>query len=270
MKDLWLVSRITTHVVEVFVKKVFLPPEENPISTALNPYKVWIEGLIIFPGYTNLLSILVTARKMGRHWQAKPQVSDYIQLTRFIDKDNMDRISCDWCSIVNGYLELMLDAMEGESAEAILKAQNLPYTLTKISLMSLIFVPYSSVDDDVDLTDETIAAFIASKGISYQSTDKKALYRFIRDIILLRHITSQLESRWCPFAYTEELLYSREYWSTDLDEVRATLQQLSKVNCKDCIRDLNRLAQISQEVVSVFEPYLERLQNYLSRGLKKA
>jgi hypothetical protein len=265
MKDLWLVSQVTAHTVKVFLKKTLGSPEENPISSALNPFKVWVEGLVIFPGYTNLLSVLVTARKMGQHWQARPNVDDYIQLTRFIDKDNMDRISCDWCSIINGYLELMFDAMEGETAENILKIRNLPYTLTKLSLFALVFVPYSAVDDDIDLSDERIENFLRTKGISYESEEKKTIFRFIRELLLLRHICGQLESRWCPFGYTEQLLYVREYWATDIAEVRATLQRIGKINCKDCVRDLNQLVPLSEQISSIFEGYLAQVQAYLSR-----
>lgn len=262
-KDLQLVTKITAHTVKVFTKKTFGSREDNPISSALNPAKVWMEGLVIFPGFINLMSILVTARKMGEHLQANPELAEYIQLTRFIDKDNMDRVSCDWCSIVNGYHELLVDAIVGEKASAILKIQNIPYSLTKFSLLALSYFPHAAVSRPEPLSELEIEEFLSARKITYEADEKKAIYRFVQDLLACRRICAELESRWCPFAYLEELSYERSYWATDVGQIKELLASFGKVTCTSCVRDLNQLYTGNPAKESVFVAYLNQIQGYL-------
>jgi hypothetical protein len=63
--------------------------------------------------------------------------------------------------------------------------------------------------------------------------------------------------------------YDREYWGTDIQQLCDTLSRLGKVNCKDCIKDLNRLHGRAGIKPSIFEAYLQRIQSNLESTVQK-
>lgn len=247
--------------------------ENNPIGKSMREY--------IFSNYISLPTnaietvfmisplnlVLVwyverTAKLISKHLEYDLSVSEYIQLTRFIDKQGFDRINCDWCSIVNGFNEFYTEAMKYNKASDILSTKNIFLFMASTTGAISSINPLSCFHGTKYCTKEEALQFVEENEISCRNEfEKIAVINHIKRVLSFKNLVAEVEKRWCPFGYMQDLKYERNYYGTDLEKTCEELRKLGKVSCEHCITILNENKNPSEK--SVYENFLKRLTSTL-------
>lgn len=252
--------KIMAHSAKVsFDGRYLKPASYNPITSIISKIGSKIEGYVIFPTIFHLNVCLTSSKVIGKYITHSKNINDYIQLTRFIAHNNMDRMSCDWCSIVNGMLEFNLDVIKGNAANNILKLNNFGLTVVHYALTTLRHIPTSAVTNSCKFTNNDVLTFIHKNNISYKDNELSKLITLVKKLLEIKEAVSQIESRWCPFRYLGDIAYEREYWNTNLEEVARMLQEHGKVICNTCVKEANNKFGIDNCVPSIFQPMLNKM-----------
>jgi hypothetical protein len=212
----------------------------NPIIKSVGLRRNLLEAILIFPNPLYIKAIIKTTELANKHLVTDKEIFDYIQLTRFLGYDNLDRMSCDWCSVVNGFCEFLLASIEGNSVENILKLKNV-YFVGMFNTLKLVLKLKNSVDptESYIVSDEYVSQFIQSKNIKNFQGDVEFI-KLIKFFIEFRNLVACIESRWCPFNYLKAIAYHRDYWGSDIEKISKTLQEKGKIVCNECVDFLNK------------------------------
>ena len=255
--------KIMVHAAKVCIDGCFKPASYNPITSIPSLSGSRIEGCVIFPSIFHLKTSLTPVKIIKKHITHSKNIKDYIQFTRFISRDNKDRMSCDWCSVVNGMLEFILDVIKGNAASDILKLNTFGLTLTHFALTSLQHIKTSVVTNSCKLTNDVALSFIHENKISFKDSELTKLVALIKKLLEIKEAVAQIESRWCPFGYLGDIAYERKYWNTELEAVAHMLQENGKLVCTSCIQEANEKFGINNGIESVFQPLLDKMSALL-------
>lgn len=269
--------KIVAKTVRLCLEYIYKPASENLIVKAIYSDRkfvgrvvITVEGWSIMPNFVYLRGILKMCERIGKYLPNELNIHEYVQLTRFIEKDNLDRLSCDWCSLVNGFNEYTLDVIKNRDADDILKIDTIYHDICRFGIKLPMYLSSSStITNEYKCSEESAMNFIVQNGIVYNADNRLKLVKFVQKLLELRNIAAMLESRWCPFRYMQNMAYERYYQGTDLEEITETLRNYGQVVCNQCVRDLNRLHPATAPVKSVFEPYVAQMENYLSVDRRK-
>ena len=149
------------------------------------------EGSIITP--KNMISLIIVKNMYNsvKHILIAP-IENYVSFTRLNLSDN-DRIHCDWCAIVNGFLKLYIDSIifhiKNNNIHLIKNIRTIDTKICKNYIKS------ATIFRDKKITKFDIDIFIKDTFIKYPSS----IYSIIYDISSLSLYLEQIELRWCPF-----------------------------------------------------------------------
>ena len=151
---------------------------------------------------------------------ARASFSNYVSFTR-AKFSLWDKISCDWCSLVNGVAEYIIEslhtALESGSNDVLLLQ---PLSNWILSVRYLRYLPYSVVrhlydSDTVDQDKSNLLELLNSNFPSLDRNQYQAMCRIIHQVVEFKVIVSLLERRWCPFMHLKKMAYRREYHCFD-------------------------------------------------------
>lgn len=160
------------------------------------------------------------------------------------------RFSCDWCSLVNGVAEYIVEnlhsALEAGSDDILLLQ---PLSNWILSVKYLRYLPYSVVrylyDSNMVDQDKSNLLELLNTNYTYLNRDrKKVICRIIHQIIEFKVIVSLLERRWCPFMHLKKMAYRRNYHCFDsrardhIELVGELLKEMGCVNIFKCDIDI--------------------------------
>jgi hypothetical protein len=200
---------------------------------------------------------------IGKYLKHQENMDDYIQLTRFISSDGMDRINCDWCSIVNGMSEFYISTMKGNKGYDILKTSSFLFYLNYYEAKLIGMIPKSYFVGYEECSDEDVNQFIVDNDIKVDSVIEEKLLKFyLKRVITLIRIFAHIETRWCPFGYMQDMAYERNYHGTDLGAIVTELRQFGKVVCTSCVSKLNQSHGIVDAKESIYADFVSRAKKY--------
>ena len=238
---------------------------------------VLIEGISIAP----LFVVLIANFNLYDSWRfliSDLNIDDWISLTRF-KSHPLDRIWCDWCSIVNGVNEMIYHKIKtinvNQLNDKFHEKNNGIIPLYLKYLMSLKYVPgtvYCDHRNDIVLSIEQNE--ILERIIDPIVKDK------IKNFLLFYNTVKLTEKRWCPFKYIKDIIkYDREYYCFNSDE-ETNLHMAGKIlreyglieNCNsictnehtsvhDYVSAINNSTAIIKTVSpSIFDEYMSMLR----------
>lgn len=231
----------------------------NPIVHSAWPHSDWREVITILPLPNYLVALNNVFKVVGESIVHENNLRDYIQMSRFIEQQNLDRLSCDWCSIVNGSLEFVLDSIGGNKASDINKLNTAMLTLMHNMLLGLTKNPGRFPDNDYSVYDSEVDAFIENKKIVLEFGEYVKLKNTIKKFLELKKLVEAVETRWCPFRYLSDIAYERNYWGTDVEGIAELLRTSGRITCESCVPTVNSLYAVTTPKSSVFEDYVNNL-----------
>ena len=252
--------KIFNHTIKVVTNQLyhhFMSSEIiNPITHSVWPHSNWSEPITILPLPIHLYELRKTIKTVCDNFSYDCDLSKYIQLTRFIQYQNLDRLSCDWCSVVNGSIEFIVDSFKQNSAHNINKLNS------NLNVSNGMLLRLANKDNyDYAITDSEIEYFIKQNQISFEESELVLLKKTLKKFIELKNIVGIIESRWCPFRYLSDIAYQRHYWGTDVEEIAKLLSSSGRIDCTQCVPLVNQKFGIKPDKLlpSVFEDYVNEL-----------
>lgn len=189
-------------------------------------------------------------------------VEKYISFTRF--SRGSDKISCDWCSIINGCMELLVDIiysnLNNESVEKILDVKEL--SLNTILFTNKYMYHSKHVKEDLDKYYKRIDKQIDSK---YREPLKKVIY----NLLTVRSVIECIETGWCPFKHMTEIDFDRAYYkynSNDVTELKIAsdiIKENGSIKCDSCVKLLNDSNSLNKAAYTIFDKYMEHVKQIL-------
>jgi hypothetical protein len=163
-------------------------------------------------------------------------IDDYVTFTR-LKISERDRIYCDWCSIANGTIKLIIDS--------IIKLKDIETNKLKDinlfnSYLLLRWIKTATIFREKKINSHDIDDFIYK---TFKKYDNK-LNKLIRLISELYLVTEQIELRWCPFRSMIDYYrnYDPRYLPINKDTIYYAGEILSKydtIECHFCNKILN-------------------------------
>jgi len=223
----------------------------------------------IWPTAHPLITMLALYRQYSWLNFTEDDLSHYISFTRF--GSGMDKLSCDWCSIINGLNELTLDKLKHVSA-----------------------VPDGSSISEVTSLMESYEHFPKSSDVSFKPTAAQlAAYDLpastIAPLLEWRNAVEYIEQRWCPFKTLQRLNFNRSYYAfstedrEELMQAQAILKEKKRitgadVTCESCNKVINeQLIKFQPDEPSLFDrkgaaglSYMDRLKCALGIECREA
>jgi len=223
----------------------------------------------IVPTANALIAILALYRQYSWLNVTEDDMSHYISFTRF--GSGLDKLSCDWCSIINGLNELTLDKLKHVSA-----------------------VPDGSSISEVTSLMESYEHFPKSSDVSFKPTAAQlAAYDLpastIAPLLEWRNAVEYIEQRWCPFKTLQRLNFNRSYYAfstedrEELMQAQAILKEKKRitgadVTCESCNKVINeQLIKFQPDEPSLFDrkgaaglSYMDRLKCALGIECREA
>jgi len=155
-----------------------------------DPIISYYEGIYISPSNIILLVIIKNMYDSVKHILIKP-IDDYVTFTR-LNLSSNNRMYCDWCSIVNGFLKLYIDSINYHIKNNINLICNINKVYTKLCkkyLSNAIFFRHKKIKKrDVDI-------FIQQNFVNFPEN----IYDIIYNVSNIALGLEQIELRWCPF-----------------------------------------------------------------------
>lgn len=174
-----------------------------------------LEAFSIAPTFVNLIANF----NLFESWRfliSDLNIEEWISLSRF-KSHPLDRIWCDWCSIVNGINEMIyhkiitgnLNEMKDQFNDK--KNANIPFFLRYV--MKLKYVPFTLYNEHQSLTSLNNEQINILDGILDPVTKNK-----IESFFMFYNTIKLTEQRWCPFKYIQDLVkYDRDYYCFSSD-----------------------------------------------------
>lgn len=196
----------------------------------------------------------------------------WISLTRFKSK-KLDRIFCDWCSIVNGvnekiYDQIIKDVKEKNFDKYKLVSENQPLYFRYLLLLK--YIPYTifhTHKKKIELRKEQLELL---KNINDVNARKK-----IKTFLIWKNNTDVVEMRWCPFKYIREMKYDRENYVYRSDESHnlkiagEILRTQGIIECTNCVKIINDHKDIIKtKKKTLFDDFVKVLHKKISNKLK--
>ena len=201
--------------------------------------------------------------------------ADYVTFTR-ANFSTWDKISCDWCSIVNGMLEYSLDSIKEcimNESEKLLEL-NFDYN-TSFNLRYMKYLPYSVIKgcyNKEEIRREQMQ-YVDLINTYYKKTTKakrNRLIKHVKKLVELKIVVSYVERRWCPLAHLQKMAYRRNYHTFDsrnrrhLEKAAAILKEISfidinrcELDIKDCNQKINNALEDPVDMPSLFNEYMQ-------------
>lgn len=221
-----------------------------------NPFTVLHQFKCIIPT-TNKLHILFdcfrTIVTIRNRYTLNVDINDYISFTRFTTFKNtsLDRISCDWCSIVNGYIEYFIEIIK------LCLESNLSISAEECVFISDRIISFNKyVNGFLQLGNVKITQYTPCKNVS-------SLFELLCDV---RTGVEIIEQSYCPFKHMKSMGFHKTYYVynsneyNELNIVSKLLRKYGAVSCHQCARVINsERMDIVTCTDSVFQPYLDYL-----------
>jgi hypothetical protein len=189
-------------------------------------------------------------------------VEKYISFTRF--SRGRDKISCDWCSIINGCMELLLDViysnLNDESVEKILDVEELSLNLILFTNKYMYHVKPTEVD---------LYKYYERIDNQIDSKYREPLKKVISDLLTVRSVIECIETGWCPFKHMTEIDFDRAYYkynSNDVTELKIAsdiIKENGSIKCDSCVTLLNNSNALNKNAYTIFDKYMERVKQIL-------
>lgn len=247
--------------------------DKNPVMMSIAEYLLenkselpinFIE--LIFASELNVIGmnhIESVAKRIGKYLKHNENMDDYIQLTRFIDGDGIDRINCDWCSIANGFSEFCVATVKNNKGIDIFLSSGPWFYASYYEAKLISKLPKSCFAGYVDCSDDEVEKFIVDNQITFDNVIEKMLASFyIKRMITFMRIVAQVEKRWCPFGYMQDMAYERNYHGTDLEAVVKELREFGKVVCTSCVSKLNETHSVDGAKESIYKDFVFKIKQY--------
>jgi hypothetical protein len=201
-------------------------------------------------------------------------LSEYVSFTR-LNITILDRISCDWCSIVNGILHYIDDTINFalKNKDINILSWSFKSHDYNLFLKGLRFVPKSIVRDLYNKNEALVRVQDYRSKIDKlfpkaPAKIKKLFIKSISELLILQHIVASIESRWCPFKHLRELALKkvnhRQFNWINYDELmRASILigKHGKIDCHNCANLINDGLSLENDIenTSPFAEYFKHL-----------
>ena len=169
------------------------------------------------------ISSLLEMMEMIRGKVEKGTVLRYVSFIRSDILNPFDRLSCDWCGLWNGLVEMVIreDLHIDDADFRIFMKKNNVQTYNK----------YFEIDNAVDAKDY---------------------------FLKLRDFIEKIERSYCPFGYMKKVSYDRNYYNiqvSDIEDIRKISQILEESGINDCTRCI---PAINKNIRGVEETYEQK------------
>jgi hypothetical protein len=232
-----------------------------------NNYKLSyvIEFQIINITRTNLIFILDIHNYIRIIEKQESDILEkYISFTRF--SRGTDKMSCDWCSIVNGSLELLLDTVYANiNDKSVYKLLNSDFQieLNKLIYINNIFYHIKPKQHDLDKYYDKI-------DLKINNENKEQIKKLVYNLVIFRDIVEDIETRWCPFKHMTKLNFDREYYKYNPNDVKELkiasniIKNQGEIKCDQCIKLLNESPVLNKHSHTIFKDYMKRINQILT------
>lgn len=241
-------------------------------------FNLYLEGLNISPFSFQLNLVYKICRNSRFLMISNQDIDSYITFTRF--GSGLDKAFCDWCSIANGMLELIIDKhlelirSDDWNVERYVQEFKLPCELKTFrnNVRSIHNGVVQKHRDQLAVRTEQIQPYIDELDNRHMSQKiKNKICSKLCSILELRNMIEIIERRWCPFRHLREINFDRNYYvysannTEDLKQVQEILIQSGIVDCKDCAKTINSSLQSDHSMKldhsSIFDSYIEEIRN---------
>ena len=226
---------------------------------------------------TNLLMIIDMA-KVIKSFQSKNKIEfdSYFSFTRF--SNGIDKVGCDWCSIINGILELLILETEQYYSSDNFNPNNLliPSSIKQFSdkwtsLMRRKIPGFLKIDDRGRPSINQIKVFTTIlDDTKLNDCQKNISIEFITEIIRLKNIVEIIETRYCPFKHLTEINFDRPYYyysSNNIKELKMAqeiLRERGQIRCDECVEIINSNKNYIYKISpSIFDDYMIYIKNIM-------
>ncbi|MCP3660283.1 MAG: hypothetical protein GY830_08250 [Bacteroidetes bacterium] len=272
-------SKILNNILNDYSKmnnKSFLLSSIFLHSKVYELFSIYFEAKIIEPNHTNLLAIIELCKNSKFLHIKEKDIDHYISLTRF--QKGRDKVFCDWCSICNGLIELILFKL-------LQFCDNKNFNFDKFnnfeipnhlwnSTKYLKCIPFGVVKRneksiEVDKNQYKIYKNLLSE-IKITKEQMDICLKKIIHLLEWKNCIMILEKRWCPFKYILNLDFNRKYYfydSNNMEELKKAQNILIKkgqIDCNECVKVLNKEKEIVNKEKSIFEEYLKYIKSIYS------
>lgn len=210
----------------------------------------------------NMVSLATLLREsidQNYNYPSNINIRDYISFTRFINisKYNADKISCDWCSMVNGVVHFIIDRTRCSP----IKTASFNLVLDEILTRLFKYVDYYSSLSK--LVPNRILIETYARRMVYQSKDNDWTNIQCK-LMELKLIVNTIEQTWCPFKHLKEMAFENDYTIYDsnvIGELKEASERLKKhgiIDCKQCPLIISSTYPLMEED-SIMKPFLDLL-----------
>jgi len=195
-----------------------------------------------------------------------PLLQDYISFGRMVDIHPYDKLSCDWCSIINGAAEYLADLLAAHFHSADFDPRDFqlrgmpldtPYRWSlrlhhlvpdTASALHAAEVPFEKANATVMVHK---ALNSACHSIEYSPEEavqmEHRIWELVRPVLEMVWFGEAQEQRWCPFRHASEVaLRLRPYLALDsqrqeeLERALAIIRSEGRVTCRSCAVEFDR------------------------------
>jgi hypothetical protein len=228
------------HAVLLSNKEIDYEQTKYSISNEIFKYnrtKILYEGFFISPINPIILYFIKNIHNDYKNIFIE-NLDNYVTFTR-LKLSKSEIINCDWCSIVNGMLKLIILSIQKLiKFNDIQKLKNIDLKNTKRCLQ---WARCGILLRDKKITKKYIDNFINTTFLNYDDEIKELIY-YISELYL---IVEQIELRWCPFKSMEKYYRNTDerYLSINDETIYYAgkiLSEYETIECHICNKVLNQ------------------------------
>ena len=227
---------------------------------------------------TNLRQIIAVIKTLS-FLECKPrEIYDWISLTRFFDGPM--KLSCDYCSILNGLCEFVREKLIEDIQSDNFDIRNYEthmHSLPFINRWVLTGMLPGNLNVYGKLKKANLDKYLElSRKRCMNAKDTMNYMNFIREFMYTYELFQLIEQRWCPFKHLTQMKYDRKYYyygtkKKDLKKAKKILIKHGKITCDNCVSILNDSKSICKNnEKSVFDDYLKLIDQILSKNLDRS
>ena len=239
---------------------------------SLIPFIQVKELLIVAVNHNNMQIVFNTYKSLRllKKYE-KGYIKNYISFSRF--KGGLDKIMCDWCSIVNGTFELILDAVLEvcDDKDTILKMSTPEWSDNDAPLF---ISNFNNLDNKLyssaSCGEEDLKPF--TEKLDNLDISEKERIKIISEITKILHVKDalrQIEQRWCPFKHMKKLKYNRDYYiynSHNTEEVQSavdTIKQHGKLTLKNSSKKIPSNDMTYTKGLTPFNDFMKYIEDII-------
>lgn len=225
--------------------------------------KYLVEHHLIWVTKDNLNFVLLLFKYIRSIQKQEPgTLEKYVSFTRF--SRGRDKISCDWCSIVNGCMELLLkvvyENINDEFTETLLYGKH-RMSVDSILLTNNFMYHVTPKQKDIDKFNSKIDLL---------TKNKDEMKKLIHELLTTYEVIADIETRWCPFKHMTKLDFDRAYYkynANDVNEFKIAsdiIKKYGSIKCDNCIEILNKSDELNKNSQTIFADYIKHIEQILT------